>query len=95
MTPFGTLSANADIAACAAPSRVGFTSAARIEPETSTSSTIVALSEGTDTFAFGRASAVDAAASASRKSASGSQRSGRRRVVATDASTSRFVNATV
>ncbi len=91
----GTLSANADIATCAAPSRVGFTSAARIEPETSTSSTIVALSEGTDTFAFGRASAVDAAARASRKSASGSQRSGLRRVVASPASSSRFVNATV
>ena len=93
-TPFGTRSANAPIACCAAPSRVGLTSAARIEPETSTSSTTVARFAGTETDAFGRASAVDAAASASRNNASGAQRRHDLRVPATDASRSRFVNAT-
>ena len=83
------------IACWAAPRRVGFTSAARIEPETSTSRTTVAWLEVTDTVARGRASAVDAAASASRNSASGIQRrQGRLRCATTDASRSRFVNAT-
>ena len=95
LTPFGTFLENSSIACCAAPSRVGFTSFARIEPETSTSSTTVAWLDGTDTVARGRASAADAAASASRNSASGIQRRhGLRCSVATDASRSRFVNAT-
>ena len=91
----GTRSRNANIASCAAPSRVGFTSSARIEPETSTRSTIVARDVAVDTSAFGRPSAVDANASASRNSASGTQRRHvERRSTATDASTSMFVNAT-
>src|SRR5207248_9134326 len=72
-TPAGTLSANRSIACCAAPRRVGFTSEARIEPETSTSRTTVALSDGTETLAVGRATAAEAQVSASRKSASGTQ----------------------
>ena len=95
LTPFGTLSEKIPIACCAAPSRDGFTSLARIEPETSTSRTIVALSDGTETFAVGRATAAEAEARASRKRTSGSHRqSGLRRFGATEASTSRFVNAT-
>ena len=94
-TLFGTFSANASIACCAAPRRVGFTSEARIEPETSTSRTTVACFDVTETVARGRASAAVAAASASRNSASGTQRRhGRRCCATTVASTSRFVNAT-
>ena len=93
-TRFGTLSAKFDIACWAAPRRVGFTSAARIEPETSTSRTSVARWAAVLTLARGRASAVEAAARASRKSASGIQRQSGRRFGATEASTSRLVNAT-
>ena len=53
----GTLSRNFSTAACAAPSREGLTSVARIEPETSMTSTTAALSEGTSVFSCGRARA--------------------------------------
>ena len=46
-TRFGTRSRNVRTAACAAPRRVGFTSVACIEPETSTTRMTVALSEAT------------------------------------------------
>ena len=93
-TFFGTLPAKSDIACAAASSRVGFTSFARIEPETSTSSTTVARSDVSCTVARGRATAVAANASASRKSASGTSDRHLRRRSTTDASSSRFVNAT-
>ncbi len=95
LTCFGIFSANVVIADCAAPRRDGLTSFARIDPETSTSSTTVAWFDGSLTVTCGRATAADADATASRKRSSGTSGSRRRRRVATtDASTSRFVNAT-
>jgi hypothetical protein len=82
------------IAFTAASRRVGSTSLARIEPETSTTRTTVPLFSGTESRAFGRASAVDAHASATSSSASGTQGRQARRSRTRPASSSRFVNAT-
>ena len=61
-------------ASCAAPSRVGLTSSADIEPETSTTSAIDACSLATDICTSGRASAATAHVSASSASSGGQQR---------------------
>ena len=71
---FGSRSRKVRIAEMAASRRVGSTSSARIEPETSTTSITVALSSGTLRCVRGRASAPVANVSASRKSTSGTQR---------------------
>jgi hypothetical protein len=70
----GRSSRNVRIDAWAAASRVGSTSSAIIEPELSIASTIVACSRSTITSTWGRASAIPAATSASRKSAGGIRR---------------------
>jgi hypothetical protein len=88
------LSRNVRIALTAASRRVGSTSLARIEPDTSTTSTTVPLSSGTLRRAFGRATAVAAQASASSRKTSGTQRRHDRRSSTSPASSSRFVNAT-
>ena len=82
------------IALTAASRRVGSTSFARIEPETSTTRTTVPLFSGTDSRAFGRASAVDAHASATSSRASGTQRRQERRSCTSPASSSRLVKLT-
>ena len=58
-------------ASCAAASRVGLTSVACIDPETSTTTTTVARSEATRTVRCGRASAIQSDASASSAIAGG------------------------
>ena len=65
---------NARAAACAAASRVGFTSSARMLPETSIARITVSCCEGSVTSAAGRASATIISASAARKSAGGTCR---------------------
>jgi hypothetical protein len=87
---FGALSMNVWAAASAAASRDGLTSFAAMEPETSMTSTTVARSLATSVERCGRAIATQIADSASRKSASGTQRR-QSRPPATEASTSRFV----
>jgi hypothetical protein len=78
-------------APCAAPSRVGLTSSADIEPDMSTASTIDACSLETWTCTCGRASAVVAHVRASSTSSGGTIARQRRVVAATEASTSMFV----
>ena len=70
----GTLSRNVCSARCAATSRVGFTSCACIEPETSSTRTTVALSLATRRCTRGRETATQRVASASRKTPATSQR---------------------
>jgi hypothetical protein len=62
---------NAFAAACAAARRVGFTSSARMLPETSIARITVSCCVGSVTMAAGRASATSIAASATRKIAGG------------------------
>ena len=76
---------------CAAASRVGSTSSACIEPETSITSTIVASSRSASRFTLGRAKPTSSAPSASRKSARPAWRRQERVLSTTPASTSRFV----
>ena len=76
---------------CAASSRVGSTSSACIEPETSITSTIVASSRSASRFMLGRAKPTSSAARASRKSASPACRRHDHVLSTTPASTSRFV----
>ena len=91
MKRFGSRSRKVRIAEIAASRRVGSTSSARIEPETSTTSTTVALSSGTLRCVFGRASAPAANVSASSSRTSGTQRLAERFCSTTLASTSMFV----
>ena len=86
----GIWSRNSPTADLAASSLVGLTSSASIEPELSIASTTVACSRCTVTFTCGRASPSAAAASASRKSAGGTQRRHEPVRSTTLASTSRF-----
>jgi hypothetical protein len=67
----GTSERNAFAAARAASRRVGCTSSAFIERETSTASTTVASSRGTMTVAFGRATPTIIIPSATRRTTSG------------------------
>ena len=67
----GTRSRKVFIALCAATSRVGFTSFACIEPETSSTRTTVALSLAISVFTCGRASPTHSVASATRNSPAG------------------------
>jgi hypothetical protein len=76
---------------CAAARRVGSTSFACIEPETSITSTIVASSRSARRFTLGRAKPTRRAASARRKSAIPAWRRHERVLSTTVASTSRFV----
>ena len=95
LTFFGTLPAKSDIALRRGQSRVGFTSFARIEPETSTSSTTVARSDVTCTVALRAGDAPPTRPRARAGTArAGSSAGQRRRCSTTDASRSRFVNAT-
>ena len=71
----GTWTRNASAAARAASSRVGSTSSAFIERETSMARITVASSRGTLTVACGRATPTIIAASPSRRIASGRKRS--------------------
>ena len=66
-------SANASSPLCAAPSRDGLTSAARIEPERRRAARASRAAPVRDDARRGRASAAEAAASASRNSTSGTQ----------------------
>ena len=68
---FGTFSTNALAACFAASSRVGSTSSAFIERETSIASTTVASSRGTLTTACGRATPTTIAVSATSRIAIG------------------------
>jgi hypothetical protein len=85
---------NACMALTAASSRVGSTSFARIEPETSTRKMTIPFCCGTLSDACGRARAADAQASASRRRASGSHRRTERRSSTRLARSSTFVYAT-
>src|SRR3954451_1849381 len=82
------------IAAVAASRRVGSTSRALIEPDTSTRRITVECREIVVKVALGRAVAAAAHVSASKKSATGTQRRHDRLGVASAASRSRFVNTT-
>ena len=82
------------MAVTAASRRVGSTSFAFIEPDTSTSRTTVALSTCDVSIACGRAIATAASVSASSSSATGSHGFQARRCSTTGASTSMFVKAT-
>jgi len=62
---------NCVIAASAAASRLGLTSVAPIDPETSSASTTVAPSRGTLTVASGRAKPTSRSVSPTRKNANG------------------------
>ena len=67
----GNSARNALAAACAASSRLGLTSVARMLPETSMARMMVCWFDGSVTTACGRAAASSIAASASRNSAGG------------------------
>ena len=86
----GAFARNDCIADCAAASRVGATSAARIDPETSTTRITVARSLGRRNGQLGRATATQRAASAASRRTAGTWRLQLRPVPPIAASTSRF-----
>jgi hypothetical protein len=81
-------------ASCAAPKRVGFTSLACIDPDTSNTNTTLARANGTTTRQYGRANATDAGHNASANSSHGTSRRHDHRRSTTVANTSTFVNRT-
>ena len=87
----GTCSRKRLAAFSAASSRVGSTSVARIEPETSIASTTDAWLRGTFVTSWGRAVAKRSAASAARNRTGGTQRRQRGDSATTFASRSTFV----
>src|SRR5215210_3851900 len=90
----GTRSMNVSAAALAARSRVGSTSVASMDRETSMAITIVARSLGTLVALVGWAKAVTRVARARRKAAAGSWRRHPGRRGATERRSSRLVNRT-
>ena len=90
----GNESTNARTARCAALIRVGSTSVARIDCDTSTASITVAVSRGTWTARAGRANAMTMSTSASSRHAAARWRRHPGRVGATDARRSTLVKRT-
>jgi hypothetical protein len=94
LTPGVSWSANCLAAACAAASRVGATSVAFIDSDTSITSITVARLRGTFAMACGPASATVSTASAAISAIAGRCRHRPGRFGATDSSSSRLVNRT-
>ena len=92
----GSTPMNWCMAFTAAKIRSGRTSVASIDPETSASSTIVALGSDATTWTLGRASAAPVTANASASRTTGRRHAQRvRRFAVTSPRSFRFVNATV